>query len=564
MIYLDYSIRRQIISIPKNGRYIGKVEENPTYEEGYDKGYQDGLEDCECGECPECNEGSKYHTVKIDVETLYASVDGLDGYNMVEINASEYGNNKYNEGYNQGYEQGKSDVGCNVGFKYHIVKDDNETINAAEYGYDGYSEVEIYATEYGNKKYEEGYNQGKSECGEGGSCNIQETKWVHPSINDIDENGYLVYYKDDGYDGMDRIALQMDNYNQEIGGGGNCNIGRLEEQLDVNDEGHIVRYAVDYGVDGWSYLDLDVNQYGDKKYNQGYEQGKSECGEGGSCNLGDLNVEWDAGWNVNNFYAELEGLDGYRAVSINVENALTQKYEEGYEQGKSECPELTELNVVENGTYEGSFNKVNVSVFSNDFSSEQVENKYRHLSFITKNIFDKDTVVDKTKLLNRVGNYIENSTINFTYDKIGICLAMGQRYLNPDSTTNDTVIREIEDGAIDWNNVDIFRSYRITRFGENMTRDKNSNLSELYIQASTFTDDIVIFEDGCFATSNRLNKIVFLEPFRVNVKGNPFEGISSQGKFIVKGLMTNRDKYTDLINLLPTDWEVIFNPDYEE
>lgn len=564
MIYLDFSKKLQVIYIPKNGDYTGKIEDTPTFEEGYDKGYQDGLEDCECGECPPCNEGSKYHTVKTDVETLYASVDGLDGYNMVEINASEFGENRYNLGYEQGYEQGKSDVGCNVGFKYHIVKDDIETINAAEYGYDGYSEVEIYAAEYGNKKYEEGYEQGKSEGGEGGSCNIQETKWVHPSINDIDENGYLVYYKDDGYDGMDRIALQMDNYNQEIGGGGNCNIGKLEEQLDANDDGHIVRYAVDYGLDGWYYIDLDVNQYGNRKYEEGYNQGKSECGEGGSCNLGDLNVEWDAGWNVNNFYAEREGLDGYKSVSINAERALQEKYDEGYNQGKSECPELTELNVTENGTYEGSFNKVNVSVTATDFSSEQVENKYSHLSFITKNVFDKDTVVDKTKLLNRAGNYIENSTINFTYDKIGICLAMGQRYLNPDSTTNDTVIRVIEDGAIDWNNVDIFRSYRITRFGENMTRDKNSNLSELYIQASTFTDDIVIFEDGCFATSNRLNKIVFLEPFRVNVKGNPFEGISSQGKFIVKGLMINRDKYTDLINLLPTDWEVIFNPDYEE
>ena len=522
MIYLDFSKKLQVIHIPKNGDYTGKIDDKPTFDEGYDKGYQDGLEDCECGECPPCNEGSKYHTVKTDVETLYASVDGYDGYSEVEINASEYGNKKYNEGYNQGYEQGINETDCpecNVGFKYHIVKDDIETINAAEYGYDGFSEVEIYAAEYGNKKYEEGYNQGKSEGGEGGSCNI----------------------------------------------------GRLEEQIDVSNEGHIVRYAVDYGVDGWSYLDLDVNEYGNRKYNQGYEQGKSECGECPEYKEGDLNVEWASNWNVNYFYAANEGLDGYKSVSINAEVALQEKYDEGYnqgyEQGKSECtecPELTELNVVENGTYEGSFNKVNVSVFSNDFSSEQVENKYRHLSFITKNFYDTDTVVDKTKLTDRFGNYIVNSTINITYDKIGICLAMGVRYLNPDATTNDTIIRRIEEGAIDWNNVDIFRSYRITEFGENMTRDKGSNVSELYIQASTFTDDAVIFEDGCFATSSRLNKIVFLEPVRVIVQGNPFEGISSQGKFIVKGLMTNRDKYTDLINLLPTDWEVIFNPDYEE
>ena len=517
MIYLDFSKKLQVIHIPKNGDYTGKIENKPTFDEGYDKGYQDGLEDCECGECPECNEGSKYHTVKTDVETLYASVDGLDGYNMVEINASEYG----------------------------------------------------------NKKYEEGYNQGKSECGE---CNIQETKWVHPSINDIDSNGYLVYYKDNGYDGMDRIALQMDNYNQE-------------------------------------------------KYNQGYEQGKSECGEGGSCNLDDLNVEWQPNWNSNVWYAENYGFDGYRAVSINAERALQEKYNEGYEQGKSEggscnvqdgsfefydmenghywkyayeygldgwkyididasefgrqkyeegynqgksecdecpeCPELTELNVIENGTYEGSFNKVNVTVNATDFSSEQVENKYSHLAFITRNIQESQTVVDKSKLVDSFDNYTPNGSINITQFKNGMCFAIDEKYLNPDFN-GGCVVRKIEDGAIDWNAVDIFRSYTILEFGENMTRDKGSNLLQLYIYASTFRNETVIFNDGCFATSNRLNKIVFEEPFNVVVKGNPFEGIDTWGQFIVKGEESNRSKYTDLINLLPTDWEVIFNPDYEE
>lgn len=521
MIYLDFSKKLQVIYIPKNGDYTGKIEDKPTFDEGYDKGYKDGLEDCECGEC---NEGSKYHIVKEENETLYASVDGLDGYSEVEINASEYG----------------------------------------------------------NKKYEEGYNQGKSECGE---CNIQETKWVHPSINDIDENGYLVYYKDDGYDGMDRIALQMDNYNQEkynqgyeqgkseCGEGGECNISRLEEEIDVSNEGHIVRYAVDYGVDGWSYLDLDVNQYGNRKYEEGYNQGKSECGEcpecpeGGSCNVQDGSFEFYDMENGHYWkYAYEYGLDGWKYIDIDASEFGRQKYNEGYEQGKSEggdCPELTELNVIENGTYEGSFNKVNVTVNATDFSSEQVENKYSHLAFITRNIQESQVVVDKTKLLNRDGNYIENGSINFTHYKNGICLAMDEKYLNPDFN-GGCVIRKIEDGAIDWNAVDIFRSYTILEFGENMTRDKGSNLLNLYIYASTFRNETVIFNDGCFATSNRLNKIVFEEPFNVIVKGNPFEGIDTWGQFIVKGEESNRSKYTDLINLLPSGWEVIFNPDYEE
>lgn len=519
MIYLDFSKKLQVIHIPKNGDYTGKIEDKPTFDEGYDKGYQDGLEDCECPPCEECKVEDYNININSNIEEHYASDYGLDGFSKVRVVAIPYGENRYKQGYDKGYDkgynQGKSECGecpeCNVGFKYHIVKDDTETINASEFGYDGFSEVEIYAAEYGNKKYEEGYNQGKSEGGEGGSCNIS----------------------------------------------------RLEEEIDVSNEGHIVRYAVDYGVDGWSYLDLDVNQYGNRKYNQGYEQGKSECGECPEYKEGDLNVEWNPIWGNNLWYASSEGLDGYRSVWIKAEKALQEKYNEGYEQGKSECPELTELNVVENGTYEGSFNKVNVTVNATDFSSEQVENKYSNLAFITKNISDSTTVIDKTKLTDRFGDYIQNGSINITQFKNGICLAMDVKYLNPDFNTG-CVVRKIEDGAIDWNKVEELRTYTILEFGENMTRDKSSNIRSLYIYASTLRNETVIFNDGCFATSDLLQKIVFEAPFNVVVKGNPFEGFDSWGRLIVKGEEGNRSKYTDLINLLPSGWEVIFDPYYEE
>lgn len=523
MIYLDFSKKLQVIYIPKNGDYTGKIEDTKTFEEGYDKGYQDGLEDCECGECPECNEGSKYHTVKTDVETLYASVDGLDGYNMVEINASEYGNKKYNEGYNQGYEQGINETDCpecKLGELNEELPINKVSIlvHATTRGFDGFDWVTINAEKALQEKYNQGYEQGKSECGEGGSCNI----------------------------------------------------GKLEEQLDANDDGHIVRFAIDYGVDGWDYIDLDVNQYGNRKYEEGYNQGKSECGEcpeGGSCNVQDGSFEFYDMENGHYWkYAYEYGLDGWKYIDIDASEYGRQKYDEGYNQGKSECeecPELTELNVTENGTYEGSFNKVNVTVNATDFSSEQVENKYSHLAFITRNIQESQAVVDKTKLTDRFGNYIQNGSINITQFKNGICLAMDEKYLNSDFN-GGCVVRKIEDGAIDWNAVEIFKSYTILEFGENMTRDKGSNLLQLYIYASTFRNETVIFNDGCFATSVRLYKIVFEEPFNVIVKGNPFEGISSWGQFIVKGEESNRSKYTDLINLLPTDWQVIFNPDYSE
>jgi surface protein len=58
--------------------------------------------------------------------------------------------------------------------------------------------------------------------------------------------------------------------------------------------------------------------------------------EGGSCNLGELNVEWQSNWNENNYYAYKQGYDGYSYVHIDATTALKEKYDEGYEAGKAE------------------------------------------------------------------------------------------------------------------------------------------------------------------------------------------------------------------------------------
>lgn len=243
MIYLENNNGTQQIFIPKNLN----ISINKTYDEGFQDGmnYQkDKLEVLNVTENGVYKSDNGYKQVNVEVASEYkleelnitinndieeytATDSNLDGFSKVNVDATEFGENRYNLGYEQGYEQGKSDVGCNVGHKYHIVKDEHETINSSEFGYDGFNEVEIDASEFGNKKYEEGYNQGKSECGEGGSCNI----------------------------------------------------GRLEEEISVNSTGHIVRYASDYGVDGWDYFNLDVNGYGNEKYQEGYAQGKSEGGD---------------------------------------------------------------------------------------------------------------------------------------------------------------------------------------------------------------------------------------------------------------------------------------------
>ena len=45
--------------------------------------------------------------------------------------------------------------------------------------------------------------------------NIEDTRWAEPHIDEVDSNGYLVYHKSEGYDGMDRVAINMYYYDQE-------------------------------------------------------------------------------------------------------------------------------------------------------------------------------------------------------------------------------------------------------------------------------------------------------------------------------------------------------------
>lgn len=149
-----------------------------------------------------------------------------------------------------------------------------------------------------NGSYDEGYNNGYNDGkAEGGSCNIEETRWAEPTPADVDGSGYLVYHKSEGYDGMDRVALNMNGYNE-------------------------------------------------LKYNEGYEAGKAEGGD---------------------------------------------------------CPELTELNVTENGTYEGAYNIVNVNVDVPTEGGDCDYQDYRELILRAKveetGWVDENRLWDKSKII---------------------------------------------------------------------------------------------------------------------------------------------------------------------
>lgn len=71
-------------------------------------------------------------------------------------------------------------------------------------------------------------------------------------------------------------------------------------------------------------------------------------GGSGDCNVGPLEVIWEASWNFNNFYAFNDNLDGYDYVHIDASQALVDKYNEGE---KSVKDNLQTLSITENGTY---------------------------------------------------------------------------------------------------------------------------------------------------------------------------------------------------------------------
>ena len=160
-----------------------------------------------------------------------------------------------------------------------VVLEDEVIVNikANEEGVDGFREVNIDATPLKNKVYQYGYEDGLMNC------------------PDCDELTELNVTENGVYEGaFNRVDV---NVPQE---GGNCNIGELRTNFEDFGEGKWWRGANEDGLDGYNYVEINASEYGDQKYNQGYEQGyndgQANCGEGGDCVLEHLEV------NENGYY----------------------------------------------------------------------------------------------------------------------------------------------------------------------------------------------------------------------------------------------------------------------
>lgn len=567
MIYLKKDNEIQTAFIPKNGSYEGKL----SYKEGYEVGKAEGIAEGKNnpystkGFFFENGEKEFIYPVKIDRDTmLQISLLGGNTSDYVEISFYPMGN-----GCVLG-NQNDSNIVCamrgdllrvfiynNLQFELPCKQEEWHTLRLYTDRVILDGEETYFNTPYMDSSFVcacvnrggNGFYRGFIQYMKG-----VEDKAVMYYISNLDEGGFKRLRSDNGvsdwYENnfvpvwgafpVYQFKVPLNSVFINVEGGNICPELTV---LDVDSNG---RYE-----GAFSAVNVNVPQ------------------EGGNCNTGDLNVEWQSDWNDRNFYAEEEGNGwiGYSYVHINAENALNEKYNEGYEAGKAEggnCPELTELNVTENGTYEGAYNKVNVDVpQEGNITSSAVEKEYNTIALRTKNIYDSDIILDRTLLVGSGDEYTENGFISYTQNKNGIVISgtdeVGAKY-----------VTKIKKDALNWNTIEYFYSYTIVNFGVDMTRDAFSNVRQIHIKynggVGTGVDSDIYFRTGCFATSNLLNKIVFYEPYYINVEENAFEGVSSSGEVVVVGEdnAENRAKYDTLMAQLGDGWTLTFVNEYNE
>lgn len=169
----------------------------------------------------------------------------------------------------------------------------------------------------------------------------------------------VLRYTVQGYKGEDFFVIerQSNYFLKSPSEYGKCDLNPINETLNVNEDNIMIITPEDYNAIGFSTVKIDANDFAREKYNEGYNQALSEggCpeleeiyihengvyegaynkvnvnvagGEGGSCNLGQLDVNWVTGWDENHFYAFDDGYDGYSVVSIHVSDAYREIKEE--------------------------------------------------------------------------------------------------------------------------------------------------------------------------------------------------------------------------------------------
>ena len=233
---------------------VNVPDTNGSYDEGYNQGYVDGQNSVECPEGGSCNlgEGEIYLTASdAGFYELNASDDGYDGWSKFYVTLEESGAIKVHKASDllDAFNNGSIDLGTYyyVGGKITDIQEVSTQYGNATYTLDnGFSvyrgkwidntlfgedqiKVGAYIVVYGIIQEHNGVLGFKvnsqviayQEC-EGGeivSCNLED-KWLTPSMGDRDDNGYVIAYPSEGFDGLSRVFIDPTTiYNEGVTAG---------------------------------------------------------------------------------------------------------------------------------------------------------------------------------------------------------------------------------------------------------------------------------------------------------------------------------------------------------
>lgn len=314
---------------------------------------------------PTYSEGELYKTINVNVPDLNGSydegyaqgkIDGIDEQKskLETINITENGTYTKEDGYNHIEVNIPTEaVSCNLEDKWVTPSMNDRDSNGyivvkPSEGYDGMKRTVISPRTI----YDEGFNAGNK---------IQETRWATPSIKDVDVNGYIVIKPDDGYNSMGRAAI---------------NVSTIKSEWTTIGKNSITDYditAFTYKVYDWTSANINrnniTNDCGDRPLDCLLLRNRSgECTVMTKFDTCSGTARLENGWNSNNIILSLKSntITKFSSNSIN-SNQLTS-IDTGF--AKLEGNAITNCNALTD---------IKVTVLNDDLSTQFATNCFNGL-----------------------------------------------------------------------------------------------------------------------------------------------------------------------------------------
>ena len=282
------------------------------------------------------------------------------GFVMIPVECDEAIEQAREDGYREGFADGSSAT-CDTEEGTYSLTDDfdgEETVFPSE-GKTGFNKIVIVDDGYGDKKYNEGYDDGIANCSGSTPCDCSS------AITEAYQSGVTEGMAEQKALLSSTAITSNGTYTSENGWNSVTvdvpapPIIRVEKRFNL-ESGDTSPWTV---RPDWTTYMTDViitdNGYGQAKFDQGYEAGLAQCSGGTSCNLQDdyelyLDGSETAGqmpiWPNEGYDGISQGTVFYMEAYQNQWNSghtsgftdgYQSGYTEGYTQGQADCPQCS-------------------------------------------------------------------------------------------------------------------------------------------------------------------------------------------------------------------------------